>query len=61
MTKEESDLKAKLHIVIKQAGYDGMCYMHGDLTETEYRIRQALLEDQIFSFITHKEGKDLPK
>lgn len=55
MNKFQSDLKAKLHMAIIKAGYDGMEYIHDDITEAEYRIRQQLLEDELFAFITTKE------
>lgn len=48
MNKLQSDIKAKLHVAIQRAGKDGMEYLHGDISQAEYHLRQQILEDMLY-------------
>ena len=57
MNKLQSEIKVKLHVAIQRAGKDGMEYLHGDISDIEYHMRQQILEDVLYASIMGLEPK----
>lgn len=55
MNIQAQHLKSVIHVAILQAGLDGMEYIHKDISDIEFRIRQQLLEDKIFAAVAGSE------